>query len=224
MTRKPNGHPLDEVRAAVLGAAKAMHARGLVAGTAGNVSGRVDDGSVVVTPSSLAYDEMALDDLVVVEPDGTVVSGERSPTSEKGVHLATLAAHPEVGAVVHCHAIHASMFAVAREPIPAAVDEFVVYIGGEVPVCDYHPAGSDALADAVAAALADRSAALMASHGLVTVGRTVDDALHSALVVEHNAEIVWGARLLGTIAELPEKTRTGLAGVYDFVRHQTWLA
>jgi L-fuculose-phosphate aldolase len=211
MTRKPNGHPLDEVRAAVLGAAKAMHARGLVAGTAGNVSGRVDDGSVVVTPSSLAYDEMALDDLVVVE-------------SEKGVHLATLAAHPEVGAVVHCHAIHASMFAVAREPIPAAVDEFVVYIGGEVPVCDYHPAGSDALADAVAAALADRSAALMASHGLVTVGRTVDDALHSALVVEHNAEIVWGARLLGTIAELPEKTRTGLAGVYDFVRHQTWLA
>jgi ribulose-5-phosphate 4-epimerase/fuculose-1-phosphate aldolase len=62
----------------------------------------------------------------------------------------------------------------------------------------------------------------MANHGLVTIGKSVDDALHSALVVEHNAEIVWGARLLGAVAELPDQARTDLAGVYDFVRHHTW--
>jgi L-fuculose-phosphate aldolase len=219
---KPNGRPLAEVKDSVLAAAKAMHARGIVEGTAGNVSGRVDDGTVVVTPSSLGYEAMTLDDLVVVDLDGHVVAGERSPTSEKGVHLAALAAHPEAGAVVHCHAKHASMFAVARQPIPAAIDEFVIYIGGDVPVCEYHQSGSDPLAAAVAAALADRSAALMANHGLVTIGKSVDDALHSALVVEHNAEIMWGARLLGAVAELPDQARTDFTGVYDFVRHHTW--
>jgi L-fuculose-phosphate aldolase len=221
---KPNGRPLAEVKDSVLAAAKAMYRRGIVEGTAGNVSGRVDDGTVVVTPSSLDYEAMALDDLVVVDLDGAVVSGERSPTSEKSVHLAALAAHPDAGAVVHCHAKHASMFAVAHQPIPAAIDEFVVYIGGDVPVCDYHPSGSDSLAAAVAVALGDRSAALMANHGLVTIGRSVEDALHSALVVEHNAEIVWGARVLGGVVELPEKARSDFAGVYDFIRRHTWRA
>jgi L-fuculose-phosphate aldolase len=74
----------------------------------------------------------------------------------------------------------------------------------------------------VAQALRDRSAALMANHGLVSIGKSVTDALHSALVVEHNAEIVWGARLLGTVAELPERARSDFAGVYDFVRQHTW--
>ena len=218
----PNGRPLDEVRDAVLAAAKTMYARGLVEGTAGNVSGRVDDGTVVVTPSSLGYPEMTLDDLVVVDLEGNVVAGTRSATSEKGVHLAALAAYPEVGGVVHCHAAHASMFAVAHQPIPAAIDEFVVYIGGDVPVGEYQPSGSAELSAEVAAHLADRSAVLMANHGLVTIGRSVDDALHSALVVEHNAHIMWGAAQLGGVVALPADAQRNFAGVYTFVREQTW--
>jgi L-fuculose-phosphate aldolase len=221
---KVNGRPLDEVLDSVLAAAKHMHARGLVEGTAGNVSGRVDDGTVVLTPSSLGYEAMTLDDLVVVDLDGEVVSGQRSPTSEKAVHLAALAAYPEVGAVVHCHAKYASMFAVARQPIPAAIDEFVVYIGGEVPVCDYFGSGSDGLGPEVASKLKDRSAALMANHGLVAIGKSVDDALHSALVVEHNAQIMWGAEQLGGVVDLPEKARTDFANVYDFIRHHMWMS
>lgn len=220
---KVNGHPLEEVRPAVLAAAKTMHARGLVEGTAGNVSGRVDDGTVVMTPSSLSYEAMTLDDLVVVTLDGEVVAGHRSATSERAVHLATLAAHAEVGSVVHCHAKHASMFAVAHLPIPAAIDEFVVYIGGDVPVCDYHPSGADELGKEVASKLADRSAALMANHGLVTVGKSVDDALGTALTVEHNAQIFWGARLLGEVVALPPKAVTDFTGVYRYVRDFTWL-
>jgi L-fuculose-phosphate aldolase len=217
-----NGRPLDEVRPAVLAAAKTMHARGLVEGTAGNVSGRVDDGTVVVTPSSLSYEEMTLDDLVQVTLDAEVVSGHRSPTSEKGVHLSVYAAYPEVAAVVHCHARYASMFAVARQPVPAAIDEFIVYIGGDVPVCDYHASGTDGLGPEVAAKLADRSATLMANHGLVTIGKSVDDALHSALVVEHNAHIFWGASALGGVVELPEKAAKDFTNVYRYIRDYTW--
>ena len=218
-----NGAPLDQVKDAVLAAAKTMHARGLVEGTAGNVSGRVDDGTVVLTPSSLSYEAMGLDDLVVVDLDGEVVSGDRSPTSEKAVHLCALAAYPEVGAVVHCHARYASMFAVARMPIPAAIDEFVVYIGGEVPVCEYFGSGSDGLGPEVASKLADRSAALMANHGLVAIGKSVDDALHSALVVEHNAHIFWGARLLGGCVDLPDRARRDFTNVYGYIRQNTWM-
>lgn len=219
---RPNGAPLDEVRRAVLHAAKAMHAKGLVEGTAGNVSGRVDDGTVVVTPSSLSYEEMTIDDLVVVDLDGNVVAGSRSATSEKGVHLATFAAYPEVAGVVHCHAAHASMYAVSHRPIPAAIDEFVVYIGGDVPVGEYQPSGSDALSAEVAKHLADRSAMLMANHGLVTIGRSVADALHSAAVVEHNARIMFGAQQLGGVVGLPHKAIRDFTGVYRYVREQTW--
>jgi len=218
-----NGRPLDEVKDAVLAAAKRMYARGLVEGTAGNVSGRVDDGTVVVTPSSLGYEEMTLADLVQVTLDGEVVSGDRSPTSEKIVHLAAFAAYPEVAGVVHCHARYASMYAVAHQPIPAAIDEFIVYIGGEVPCCDYHPSGSDELGPEVAGKLADRSAALMANHGLVAIGKSVDDALHSALVVEHNAQIFWGAKLLGEVVALPEKDQRNFKNVYDYIREYTWM-
>jgi L-fuculose-phosphate aldolase len=219
---EPNGKPLDEVRQAVLAAAKTMYARGLVEGTAGNVSGRVDDGTVVVTPSSLSYEDMTLADLVVVDLDGKVLDGTRSPTSEKGVHLATFAAYPEVAGVVHCHATHASMFAVAHQPIPSAIDEFVVYIGGDVPVAEYQPSGSGALSTEVARHLADRSAMLMANHGLVTIGKSVDDALHSALVVEHNARIMWGAHQLGGVVPLPPKAIRDFTGVYQYIREQTW--
>ena len=221
MTR-PNGAPLDEVRVAVLAAAKKMHSRGLGEGTAGNVSGRVDDGTVVVAPSSLGYEEMTLDDLVVVDLDGDVVAGTRSATSEKGVHLATFAAYPEVGGVVHCHAAHASMYAVSHRPIPAAIDEFVVYIGGDVPCGEYHPSGSDLLSAEVARHLHDRSAVLMANHGLVTIGKSVDDALHSAMVVEHNAKIMFGAQQLGGVVGLPHKAVRDFTGVYGYIRGQTW--
>jgi len=214
---------IDEVKAAVLAAAKTMYARGLVEGTAGNVSGRVADDRVIVTPSSLSYEAMTLDDLVLVDLDGQVVEGERSPTSEQALHLECYRRYAEVQGVVHCHAVHASMYAVARRPIPAGIDEFVVYIGGDVPCAEYHPSGSAGLAAEVASHLGDRSAALMANHGMVCVGKSVDDALHSALVVEHNAKIMWGAEQLGGVVALPEKAVRNFSGVYTFVRDNMWV-
>lgn len=214
----------QDVHEAVLAAAKKMYAKGLVEGTAGNVSGRLSDGNVAMTPSSLSYEAMALEDLVVVDLDGEQVSGERSATTEKSLHLACYRAHPEVRGVVHCHAPHASMFALVHQPIPACVEEFVVFVGGEVRVCDYRTTGTDELAEVVAAGLADRSATLMANHGMVSVGKNAEDALHAALVVEHNAHIVWGARALGEIVPIPEKVNTDFANIYDLIRHQMWGA
>jgi L-fuculose-phosphate aldolase len=210
------------VRAGVLEAATTMYERGLVEGTAGNVSGRLAADLVVVTPSSLSYRAMTLDDLVVVDLDGRTVEGERSPTSEKSLHLECYRRYPEVHGVVHCHARYSSMFAVAGRAIPAGIDEFVIYIGGDVRCAPYQQSGTDGLAHAVAEELADRSAALMANHGLVCVGKSVDDALHSALVVEHNAQIMWGAEALGGVVALPDRAVRDFTNIYAYVRGETW--
>ena len=207
---------------AVLAATHEMTAKGLVSGTAGNVSGRMPDGNVVMTPSSVAYETMTVDELVVVDPDGKVIEGERGPTSEKALHLACYRRYDEVGGVLHCHATHASMFALVRQPIPAVIEEFVVYVGGDVPIAAYEPTGSDELADEIVTHLADRSVALMANHGMLAIGKDAGDALHAALCVEHNARIIRGAKALGEAVPIPAKNQQDFTGVYQYVRGNTW--
>src|SRR6185312_8532860 len=152
--REPRGPEMTEseptaaeVKEQLLAVAKEMLVSGLVQGTAGNVAARLPDGNVVLTPSSLDYLEMDLDDLVVCSPDGEVVEGHRGPTSEKALHLAAMRRYPEINATMHCHAKHCTMFALTRRPIPAVIEEFVVYVGGDVPVANYQTTGTDELAE-----------------------------------------------------------------------------
>jgi L-fuculose-phosphate aldolase len=187
----------------LLGAARKLLHSGLVEGTSGNLSVRLPDGHVIMTPSSIDYDEMTVDDLVVCDLDGGVLSGERPPTSEKALHLACLNRRADINAVVHSHALYCSMFAVTRQPIPCAIEELEIHLGGDVPVADYRPTGSAALADEVSKHVVDRAAVIMANHGLLTVGKDMDEAMRMTLLVERAARIVWGARLLGELVPLP---------------------
>ena len=211
-----------EVREAVLWAAQEMLRSGLVEGTAGNLAARLPDGNVVLTPSSLDYLDMTLDDLVVCASDGAVVEGHRSPTSEKQLHLAVLNAYPEIGATMHCHAKHVQMFAITHQPIPAVVEEFDVYVGGDVECSDYRETGSQDLADEVARRVADRAAVIMANHGLFACGKTPKDALHVASLVERTAEVVWGANALGAIIGVPADIGAKYASYYRYGRTGTF--
>jgi L-fuculose-phosphate aldolase len=119
--------------------------------------------------------------------------------------------------VIHCHALFASMFAVAREPIPCVIEEFDVYVGGEVAVAEYQMTGSDELAEEVSRWVGDRGAVLMANHGLLCVGKHPADALKVAQLVERTAQIVWGAKLLGSPVPLPESTLKRFAPIYKMM-------
>ncbi len=209
---------MTEMRQQVLDTAKELLHKGLVEGTSGNVSGRREDGTVVLTPSSISYETMTLDDLVVCDAEGAVLEGERGPTSEKALHLECLRRYPEIGGVIHLHPVYATMFALIREPIPAVIEEVVVYIGGDVPVAEYRTTGTDDLGVEAARHLADRSAVLLANHGMVVVGKDPAEALHHAGVVERTARIVWGARQLGEIHEIPAKVNDDFAAVYRLMR------
>jgi len=208
----------DDVRRELIDTAQELLRRGLVEGTSGNLSARLPDGNVVLTPSSLPYDAMTVDDLVVLDLDGKGVEGERPPTSEKDLHLACLRRHADVSAVIHSHAMYCTMFAVTHQPIPCVIEEFDVYVGGDVPVAGYQLTGSLELAEEVAGWVADRGAVLMANHGLLTVGKSPADAMKVASLVERTAQIVWGARALGELVPLPDSTRQRFAPIYKALR------
>ena len=155
----------------MLAAAKDMLRRGLVEGTAGNISARREDGNLVITPSSVDYQDMALDDLVLVDPDGAVLAAKdgRGPSTEMQLHLACYRAFDDIGSVIHSHPVWATMFAVAHQPIPACIDEFAVYCGGDIRCADYAASGTPDVGHNAVKALEGRAAALIANHGLVAV-------------------------------------------------------
>ena len=205
---------------AVLDAAKDMLRRGLVEGTAGNISARRSDGNIVITPSSVDYRDMQLDDLVLVDPEGAVLHAAdgRSPSSEMKLHLACYQAFDDIGSVIHSHPVWATMFAIAHEPIPACIDEFAVYCGGDVRCTEYAASGTPEVGANAVKALEGRAAALIANHGLVAVGPRPDKVLHVTALVERTAQIVWGARALGGPVPIPDDVNRNFAGVYSYLR------
>ncbi|OBB89312.1 fuculose phosphate aldolase [Mycobacterium colombiense] len=211
---------VDDPETAILDAAKDMLRRGLVEGTAGNISARRADGSVVITPSSVDYRDMQLDDLVLVDADGSVLQAAdgRSPSSEMQLHLACYRAFDDVGSVIHSHPVWATMFAIAHESIPACIDEFAVYCGGDVRCTEYAASGTPEVGSNAVAALEGRGAALIANHGLVAVGPRPDKVLHITALVERTAQIVWGARALGGPVPIPEDVNRNFAAVYGYLR------
>jgi L-fuculose-phosphate aldolase len=206
--------------AAVLAAAKDMLRRGLVEGTAGNISARREDGNLVITPSSVDYSEMMLDDLVLVDPDGEVLQAAdgRSPSTELKLHLACYRAFDDIGSVIHSHPVWATMFAIAHQSIPACIDEFAVYCGGEIRCTQYAASGTPDVGANAVKALQGRAAALIANHGMVAVAPRPDKALHVTALVERTAQIVWGARTLGGPVPIPDDVNAGFAGIYTYLR------
>lgn len=211
---------VENAEDAVLATAKDMLRRGLVEGTAGNISARREDGNLVITPSSVDYAEMTLEDLVLVDPDGAVLHAAdgRNPSTELKLHLACFKAFDDIGSVIHSHPVWATMFAIAQQPIPACIDEFAIYCGGDIRCTDYAASGTPEVGANAVKALEGRAAALLANHGMVAVGPRPDKVLHVTALVERTAQIVWGARALGGPIPLPEDVNANFAAIYGYLR------
>jgi L-fuculose-phosphate aldolase len=160
-------------------------------------------------------------DLVLITMTGKPAGpapGGRAPSSEWQLHTACYQAFPEIGAVLHSHPPYASMFAATRQPVPAVIDEGVIFNGGDIPVADYAISGSAQVGSNAVAVLADRGSALLASHGLVTVAASPAQALHLAVVAEHCAHVAFGARLMGGHVPLPTATLQAFGAAYRGAR------
>lgn len=181
-----SGDALDEL----VHYARRLVADGLVVGTAGNVSIRLDD-EIVITPTSIPYDRIERDDLCVLG-----VEGRRRPSSEVPLHSRIYEA-TDAAAVVHTHSPFATTLACAIDELPPIHYSIHRFGGDTIPVIDYELFGSDALADKVALAVQDRRGVLLRNHGAVTYGASLREAYDLTLLLEWLAQIYWQARQLG---------------------------
>lgn len=198
------------LRTEIVRVCRRLYERGLIAGGEGNVSARLADGSILVTPAGASKIDVVEDDLVVVDRTGKRVAGSGRPSSELGVHLRIYQLRHDVEAVVHAHPPFATAFAVAGEDLMAPVlPEILVQIGG-VPLVPYATPGSPALAEAIEPFLQLHDAFLMANHGATSYGSTLSIAHQRMESLEHAAQILFSARALGHVSPLTDDQRDAL--------------
>jgi L-fuculose-phosphate aldolase len=189
----------SELRAAVIATALAMNEAGINRGKSGNVSARLRrDGfdGFLVTPSALPYAQTTPGDIVPVSLDGEA-HGPRPPSSEWRFHRDIYARRDDAHAVVHAHAPYATSLACLHRGIPAFHYMVAVAGGNDIRCAPYATFGTQALSDHVLAALTGRNACLMANHGLVAIGRSLEAALALAVEVETLAQMYWTALQAG---------------------------
>lgn len=187
-------------RAEVVRVAKALRERGLAIGTSGNVGARLADGRIAITPSTVDYDEMTPDDIVIVEADGTPSEGRLDPSSEVRIHTEVFTARPEVQAIVHSHSPFATAWSATRRPVPALhyVLAMLVAPGRDtLRVAEYATFGTPELARNAVVALGTDNAVLLANHGAIAVGGSLASALGRAERVEELAMLAWRTEQIG---------------------------
>ena len=210
-------------RRAVLEAAQRMAALGLVVGTSGNVSMRVDVDSgerelMAITPSGIEYDILNTEDILVADMDIEPVEGDGVPSSEAMLHAEIYRHRADVGAVMHTHSAFATAVAVAGLDLPPIIDEMVLTVGGEVKVAKYAFPSSEALATNVQEALGGRNAALVRNHGVVGVGADLREALKVCELVEHAARVMVYASMLGGASSLPSDVLEAEMALFEMRR------
>jgi L-fuculose-phosphate aldolase len=207
----------------VLEAARQMLARGLVVGTAGNVSLRLaSEGSLsllAITPTSQPYDSLTPDDIQILDFDGQKVEGSLPPSIEMPLHTGIYRARPDINAVIHTHSVFATAAAVAGLSIPPILEEQVAYLGGEVKLAGYAPGGSPALAENAVAALEDRHAVLLANHGAVGAGRDLPQAFHACELLEKTARVYLLALATGRVIVLTPEAQVAARLLYEKSHH-----
>lgn len=189
---------MDEqtARIALAEAARRTVSLGLNRGAEGNLSVRLNNG-FVITPSGLPNDALVPEDMVRMDMDGGW-TGPLRPSSEWRIHRDIFRARPEVGAAVHAHSPHAVSLACLRRGIPPFHYMVAAAGGVDIPCADYATFGSEALSQNVLNALAGRRACLMANHGQVAIGASLEEALRLTEIVEELAAQYWRACLMGT--------------------------
>jgi L-fuculose-phosphate aldolase len=203
----------------VLEAAQRMLEKGLVVGTAGNVSRRLPPQGgrqlLVITPSSRYYDSLSVDDIQVIDFESKPVEGNLPPSIETMLHIGIYQARQNVNAVIHTHSVFASAISVAGLDIPAILDDQVAFLGGEIKLAKYALTGSREQVANVLEALEDRNAVLLPNHGAVGTGRTLRDAFTAGELIEKTAKIYWLALTAGKVNHLPAEALEAEKALYN---------
>jgi L-fuculose-phosphate aldolase len=189
-----------------------LYARGFAAANDGNITVRLNEKEVLCTPTMVSKGFMKPDDICKVDYDGKQLAGSKRRTSEVLLHLVVYKLNPAVRAVVHCHPPHATAFAVAHEPIPKCILPEVEVFLGEVPIAKYETPGGQKFADTIAPYVKDCNTILLANHGTVSFGPSLENAYFNTEIIDAYCRILILSRLLGRVNYFSEdQTRELLA-------------
>ena len=192
-----NDRSESTLRAQIVEVGRRLYARGYTASNDGNISVRLDDARLLMTPKSVCKGFMDVGMMCITDLDGRKLAGDRDPSSEMQMHLEVYRQRPDVEAVVHAHPPTATGFAVAGIPLDRAVLAEVVTTLGSVPIADYATPSTKELPEAVRKYVKAHDGMLLANHGALTLGADLFSAYYKMETIEHFAKISLVARLLG---------------------------
>ncbi len=188
----------DKIRTEVVRGAKAIFSKGLVEAGEGNVSvrnGKKEE--FFITPSFNQYDTLTKDEIVHLNFEGTPLSAGKLPSTEAKMHIAIYKSRPKVQAIIHTHSPFATMLSIVGKGIPIIMEEMYAFLGGSVDVSEFGKAHTVEIADVALEALGIKNAALLANHGVIVCGKSLDHAIKFAELVEKLAKMYWGALQIG---------------------------
>ncbi len=180
-----------ELRQEIIDTCLWLKSQGFVFSTWGNISVRLDNGNILITPSKVDYDTMKPEDLVVLSPDGKQVSGTRLSTSEREIHRQVMNRRSDVGAIIHMHSPYAMMAAARNEAVPAISEEMCQLLGGPIALSrEFVPSDMhERLGEVVAASVDERNAILIRNHGPICFGKNLSEAKVCCQVTEKSCQM-----------------------------------
>jgi L-ribulose-5-phosphate 4-epimerase len=189
--------------------------QGLVTWTSGNVSGRdAETGYIVIKPSGVRYDDLAPDNMVVVDLDGNVVEGPLKPSVDTTTHVYVYRHRPDVGGMVHTHSPYATSFAMLGQSIPVYLTAMGDEFGTEIPLGDYCQIGGEQIGQEIVRTIGASPSILIKSHGVFTIGKNPEAAVKAAVMTEDVAKTVHLALQRGTPQPLPSDEVARLRQAY----------
>jgi L-fuculose-phosphate aldolase len=196
---------LHQLKLEICDIGRRIYNKGFAAGNDGNISYRLGPNEVLCTPTMVSKGFLKPDDLCIVDMEGKQKSGQRKRTSEILLHLAIMKKRPELKSVVHCHPPYATAFAVAREPIPQCVLPEVEVFLGDVPITKYETPGGQAFADTILPFVEKSNVIILANHGTVSFGETVEKAYWWTEILDAYCRILMLAKDLGRVNYFTEE-------------------
>lgn len=194
-----------QLRREIVEAGRRLYQKNMVASNDGNISARLSEGEVLITPTGVCKGDMTEDMLLKVDLEGNVLEGYLKATSEMKMHLAVYHQRPDVGAVVHAHPQKATAFAVAHLSFDEIILPEAIFALGNIELAEYGTPSTEEIPQAVRQKIGSADALLLANHGALTVGKTPMDAYFNMETLEHFAAISLYARQLGGACALNEE-------------------
>jgi len=193
----------DQLKRDICDIGHRLYQRGLVAGSDGNITVRLTEDQVLCTPTMLCKGQMKPDDICLVDMEGNQLAGSKQRTSEVLLHLEILKARPDVQSVIHCHAPHATAYAISGKPVPRAVMPEAEFFFGEIPTAPYETPGTAAFARTILPFVEKTCVCLLANHGTVSYADSLELAYNYTEILDAYCRILLLAEPLGPPNILP---------------------